>query len=214
MPSTLAWARDGLRPQEWTLTMAGGPPAPSAAGGLADLDDAGLVSACLSGDTGAFDVIVERHRRAVYRLCYRFVPRHEDASDLSQEVFLRAFRALKGFRGQSSLGTWLHRIGVNVCLNRVGVKTPALESIDEHRAIETAGESPADRMLHEERAARMRALVARLPSKQRAALILRVYQDMSHQEIASALGISVGAVKANVFHALKSLKRLIGDETL
>src|SRR6266446_3556750 len=92
--------------------------------GLAELDEAGLIAACLAGRREAFDVIVERHRRTVYQLCYRFVGNHEDASDLSQDVFLRAFRGLRNFRGQSSLATWLYRIGVNVCLNRVSTKMP------------------------------------------------------------------------------------------
>src|SRR5881397_3234656 len=86
--------------------------------------DAELVHACLAGRRDAFDTIVERHRRQVYQLCFRFVGNHEDASDLAQDVFLRAFRGLRSFRGQSSIGTWLYRIGVNVCLNRMSVKTP------------------------------------------------------------------------------------------
>ena len=77
-----------------------------------------LVQACLAGHREAFDVIVERHQRHVYQLCYRFVGNHEDASDLAQDVFIRAYRGLKKFKRQSSLGTWLYRIGVNVCLNK------------------------------------------------------------------------------------------------
>src|SRR5436305_1446825 len=103
------------------------PPAIRAGASLQDLDEPALVEACLAGRTEAFDLIVERHRRAVYQLCFRFMGNHEDASDLSQDVFLRAFRGLRRFRGQSSLATWLYRIGVNVCLNRVSTKTPALE---------------------------------------------------------------------------------------
>ena len=90
---------------------------------LEELDEPALVEACLAQRAGAFDLIVERHRRAVYQLCYRFVGNHEDASDLSQDVFLRAYRGLRSFRGQSTLATWLYRIGVNVCLNRVSAKT-------------------------------------------------------------------------------------------
>jgi len=179
---------------------------------FADLGEAELVAACLSGAPGAFDVIVERHRRSVYQLCYRFVGNHEDASDLSQDVFLRAYRGLKNFRGQSTLATWLHRIGVNVCLNRVSVKTPISEPIEADQHVDERSESPADRVLRDERAARVRAAIARLPKKQRAALILRMYHEMSHQEIADAIGSSVGAVKANVFHALSSLKRILGEE--
>ena len=69
-------------------------------------------------------MIVERHRRAVYQVCYRFVNNHEDASDLAQDAFVRAWHGLKNFKGESALSTWLYRIAVNVCLNRVSAKTP------------------------------------------------------------------------------------------
>jgi RNA polymerase sigma-70 factor (ECF subfamily) len=209
MAHVTAWTIAGTKP-EWDLTVVR--PDPGAAEiSFADLGEADLVAACLNGASGAFDVIVERHRRSVYQLCYRFVGNHEDASDLSQDVFLRAYRGLKHFRGQSTLATWLYRIGVNVCLNRVSVKTPLNEPIDADQHIDARSESPADRVLRGERAARVRAAIAQLPKKQRAALILRMYHDMSHQEIAAAVGSSVGAVKANVFHALCNLKKLLGE---
>ncbi|MGE3177221.1 MAG: RNA polymerase sigma factor [Vicinamibacterales bacterium] len=179
---------------------------------LDERDDAGLIEACLDGDAGAFDLFVVRHRRHVYQLCYRFVANPEDASDLSQEVFLRAFRALRGFRGQSSAGTWLHRIAVNVCLSRLSVKRPPTEAIDLRDHVDTRSESPAERLMRAERDQRVRDAVARLPDRQRASLILRVYHDMTHQEIAASLGTSVGAAKANVFHALRNLKRLLTRE--
>jgi RNA polymerase sigma-70 factor (ECF subfamily) len=179
---------------------------------LATLDEQALVEACLANLPGAFDLIVERHRRPIYSLCYRFVGNHEDASDLSQDVFLRAYRGLRSFRGQSSLGTWLYRIGVNVCLNRVSARAPAVESIDERQIVDDRAEAPSEAILRAERGARVRAAIARLPRKQRATLILRTYHEMSHQEIADALGSSVGAVKANFFHALGSLKKILGDE--
>jgi RNA polymerase sigma-70 factor (ECF subfamily) len=180
--------------------------------GLSGLDDPALVAACLAGQAGAFDVIVERHRRLVYQLCYRYVANHEDASDLAQDVFLRAYRGLKSFRGQSSLSTWLYRIAVNVCLNRVSAKAPQTESIDERQFVDAGAESVSEVMLKEERGARVRAAIAQLPPKQRSTLILRMYHEMSHQEIADALGSSVGAVKANFFHALGNLKKLLGNE--
>ncbi len=178
--------------------------------------DAELVAACLDGNREAFDVIVERHRRHVYQLCYRFVGNHEDASDLAQDVFIRAYRGLKTFKSQASLGTWLYRIGVNVCLNRVSAKTPKPESIEplmeasDHR-VASRDESAADALLRGERAGYVRAAIAKLPKKQRATLVLRVYHDLPHEEIASVLGSSVGAVKANFFHALNNLKRLLRD---
>ena len=209
---TLTWDRIGSPNLRWTLTMSGSQPALECDPGLAGLDDVALVEACLDGRPAAFDLIVERHRRQVYQLCYRFVPNHEDASDLSQDVFLRAYRALKGFRGQSSFATWLYRIGVNVCLTRVSVKLPASEPLEARPHVDTRSESPSDQVLRAERDDQVRAAVARLPEKQRAALVLRVYHDMTHKEIAATLGTSVGAAKANVFHALRNLKRLLGGE--
>jgi RNA polymerase sigma-70 factor, ECF subfamily len=197
---------------EWQLTVVG--PEPTAVTIPPDIGDGELVAACLSGRAGAFDVVVERHQRAVYQLCYRFVASHEDASDLTQDVFLRAYRGLRNFRGQSSLATWLYRIGVNVCLNHLSVKAPHTEPIDDRQHVDTRGESAADSVLRGERAARVRAAIAQLPRKQRAALILRMYHDMPHHEIAEALGSSVGAVKANVFHALQNLKKILGDQVI
>jgi RNA polymerase sigma-70 factor (ECF subfamily) len=187
------------------------------AAALAQLSEAALVDACLAGRAGAFDLIVERHRRPIYQLCYRFVGNHEDASDLSQDVFLRAFRGLRSFRGGSSLGTWLYRIGVNVCLNRVSASTTldrATASVDDHPLTDDRSDSPSDLILRKERAVFVRAAIAQLPRKQRATLILRTYHDMSHQEIADALGSTVGAVKANFFHALRNLKKLLGGDEL
>ena len=178
---------------------------------LTDLDEQQLIEACLAGRDGAFDLVVDRHRRSVYQLCYRFVGNHEDASDLSQDVFLRAFRGLGSFRGGSSLATWLYRIGVNVCLNKVTVKKPLTEDIDARQHVDTLHESQVDRVLREERAVRMRTAIAQLPPKQRATLVLRMYQELSHEEIANVLGSSVGAVKANFFHAMGNLKKILGN---
>src|ERR1700730_11442491 len=214
MSSSLTWTLHGTRPLLDTIATRrrAMPPADE---GLSALDERALVEACLSNRPGAFDLVVERHRRSVYQLCYRFVGNHEDASDLSQEVFLRAFRGLRNFRAQSSLATWLYRIGVNVCLNRVSAKTPVekmTEAIGDRQYIDTRSESPSDRLLKEERGARVRAAIAELPRRQRATLILRMYHEMSHQEIADVLGSSVGTVKANFFHALGNLKKQLGDD--
>ena len=200
---------ENIRP-DWTVRVVHPEQAPEIARtALDELAEPALVAACLAGHREAFDVIVERHRRTVYQLCYRFVGNHEDASDLSQDVFVRAFRGLQRFRGQSSLGTWLYRIGVNVCLNRVGAKQPQTESIDARPHIDERALDPATEMLRGEKAVQVRAAIALLPKKQRATVILRVYHELSHEEIAGVLGSSVGAVKANFFHALGNLKRAL-----
>jgi RNA polymerase sigma-70 factor (ECF subfamily) len=177
-------------------------------------DDRVLVRAVVAGHRAAFDVIVERHRRTVYQVCYRFVSNHEDASDLTQDAFIRAFRAMAKFKGDSSLGTWLYRIAVNVCLNRLALKTPPHEAIERDVHVDTHLEPPDEPVLRGERAEIVKAAIARLPKKQRATVILRVYHDLPHDEIAAILGSSVGAVKANFFHALNNLRRLLRGESL
>jgi RNA polymerase sigma-70 factor (ECF subfamily) len=181
---------------------------------LADLDEPALIAACLERVDGAFDVLVERHRRSVYRLCFRFVGNHEDAAELAQDVFVRAFRALDRFKGQSSIATWLYRIAVNVCLNRASLKRPVFEPLDPQAPIEERAESASDQLLRQERAVRVRKAIDQLPDKQRAALILRMYHELSHHEIAQTLGGTEGAAKANVFHALRRLRDLLGGEAL
>jgi RNA polymerase sigma-70 factor (ECF subfamily) len=194
---------------DWKVSAAPGPAEPSDEGGLQTADDAALIDACLAGRRDAFDIVVRRHQRQVYQLCYRFVGNHEDASDLAQDVFVRAYRGLRGFKGQSAFATWLYRIAVNVCLNRVGAKAPRLEALDNAELIDRRTERADTALLRGERAAEIRAAIARLPNKQRATLILRVYHDLPHEQIAGILGSSVGAVKANFFHALANLKKLL-----
>jgi len=176
-------------------------------------DDGALVRQCLAGDTTAFDVLVERHRRQVYQVCYRFVSNHEDASDLTQDAFLRAYRALHTFKGNAAFSTWLYRVAVNVCLNRVSAKQAATEPIDNREHQDIRGEWPDREVLRQEQAAAVRAAIARLPKKQRATMILRMYHELPHEQIAGILGSSVGAVKANFFHALANLKKLLQEKT-
>jgi RNA polymerase sigma-70 factor, ECF subfamily len=196
---------------EWKLTVTR---TAADAGESAPLDaasDEALVAACLSGRRDAFDLIVERHRRSIYQLCYRFVGNHEDAGDLAQDVFIRAYRGLARFKREASLATWLYRIGINVCLNRVGARTPKPGPLEHGDRLASDLESPAEALLRRERAAEVRQAIARLPKKQRATLVLRVYHELPHDQIAGVLGSSVGAVKANFFHALKNLKKLLQD---
>jgi RNA polymerase sigma-70 factor (ECF subfamily) len=187
-------------------------PAGESASVFEALDDAALVAACHEGRQSAFDVIVARHQRAVYQVCYRFTGNHEDASDLSQEAFVRAWRGLRNFKGESALATWLYRIAVNVCLNRASGRRPPTEVLANDRYVDDRTEDPGATLIRGERAQAVRRAIAALPDRQRATLILRTYQELSHQEIAEILGSSVGAVKANFFHALKNLKKILGSE--
>jgi len=168
-----------------------------------------LVEACRRGEREAFDQLVLRHQRDIYRLCYRYVNNHEDADDLAQEVFVKAWRAIPRFRGDSSFSTWLYRIAVNACLNFRAARRPASEELPETLADPRAGAEA--RVEDEEEASRIREAVSRLPEKQRATLILSVYHELSHEEVAEILGSTVGTVKANLFHALANLRKRMAE---
>jgi len=172
-------------------------------------EDRLAIEACQRGEREAFDSLVERYQRDVYRICYRYVNNHHDASDLAQDVFLKAYRAIGRFRGDSAFSTWLYRIAVNTCLNfRAARKLPA-EELSEHLA--DGGRPVVEKIEEDERSVKVREAVARLPEKQRATLILKVYQDLTHEEVARILGSSVGTVKANLFHALVNLRKVLGQ---
>jgi len=176
---------------------------------LAEAPDPVLVAAFQAGHEAAFDVIVTRHQRHVYQICYRFAHNHEDAADLAQDVFVRAYRGLKKFKGDSALGTWLYRVAVNTSLNKVAVKKPIMEPLDAAPRLETRGEHPDAALMRGEDAVRVRNAIRRLPPRQRATLVLRMYRELPHEQIAEILGSSVGAVKANFFHAMANLRKLL-----
>jgi RNA polymerase sigma-70 factor (ECF subfamily) len=166
------------------------------------------IAACRRGEREAFDVLVERYQRDVYRLCYRYLGNHEDANDMAQEAFLKAWRGLSSFRGDSAFSTWLYRITVNTCLNFRSARRPAGEEPSE--ALPDRRPSAAETLLRGERERQVQEAIERLPDKQRATLILRVYHELTHEEVARILGSTVGTVKANLFHAVSNLRRLMG----
>lgn len=183
---------------------------PPSLGSHLHVEDREAVEACQGGEREAFDRLVERYQRDVYRLCYRYVNNHEDANDMAQEVFIKAYRALGRFRGDSSFSTWLYRIAVNTCLNFRASRRPPGEELPEGLA--DASEAVGEQLEREEQARRVREAVRRLPEKQRATLILKIYNDLTHQEVAVILGSTVGTVKANLFHALGNLRRILAVE--
>jgi RNA polymerase sigma-70 factor (ECF subfamily) len=183
--------------------------APPDGGVLARQAEQEAIEACRRGEREAFDRLVLRYQRDVYRLCYRYVNDHEDANDLAQEVFVKAWRAIGRFRGDSSFSTWLYRIAVNACLNFRALRRPAMQELPEALADRVPG--AAAEVEREDEARRVRRAVLRLPEKQRATVILKVYHELTHEEVAEILGSTVGTVKANLFHALGNLRRLMGE---
>jgi RNA polymerase sigma-70 factor (ECF subfamily) len=186
---------------------------------MAEATDEHWVERARAGDVGAFEELVRRHQRGVYAFCRRLTGDHDQADEITQEAFVRAYSALDRFRGESLFGTWLRQIALN--LVRSSVRRRRFEPLggadldrvpDPGPAGERGGGSPADgpdpiRRRHLEEAVR------RLPERQRLTLMLKVYEEMTHAEVARALGCTVGTAKANLFHALRKLRRALGGRS-
>jgi RNA polymerase sigma-70 factor (ECF subfamily) len=171
--------------------------------------DAELVERYLSGDTEAFDQIMVRYERQIYRICYRFVENREDAMDLAQEVFIKAFEHLATFRRESSLKTWLYRIAMNHCINHVKKHSQEFVEVTEYTG--SVNSRVQDQLEEREQREQFRRLVKLLPPKQKAILELRINEQLSYEEIAKISGRSISTIKASVFFALEKLRKLVKD---
>jgi len=171
--------------------------------------DAALVERYLAGDTTAFDEIMIRYERQIYRVCYRFVENRDDAMDLAQEVFIKAFEHLSTFRRESSLKTWLYRIAMNHCINHVKKHSQEFVEVSEYTGSIQA--STQVQLEDREQREHFRRMVKRLPPKQKAILELRINEQLSYEEIAKMSGRSVSTIKASVFFALEKLRKLVKD---
>ncbi len=171
--------------------------------------DVALVERYLAGDTTAFDEIMIRYERQIYRVCYRFVENRDDAMDLAQEVFIKAFEHLSTFRRESSLKTWLYRIAMNHCINHVKKHSQEFVEVSEYTGKIQA--STQVQLEDREQREHFRRMVKRLPPKQKAILELRINEQLSYEEIANMSGRSVSTIKASVFFALEKLRKLVKD---
>ena len=173
-----------------------------------------LVHRFQNGDTGVFDDIMKLFQERALSLAYYRTGRREDALDIVQDAFIRMYKVLPGWKPKASLFTWLYRVIVNL-------------SVDRGRALVKAGKvpfdnipEPSDEKIHhnpravlegKETATMIEEAVAKLPPKQRDVFVLRQYQHLRLKEIAQIQGCSVGAVKANLFHALQKLRTSLSD---
>lgn len=181
--------------------------------------EAALIQRCAQRDEDACAELVSEHQRMVYQLAFNLLGDHNEALDLSQEVFLRVFRTLPGFRGQSALRTWIYRIVVNQARNRQRwwrrrhrAQQVSLEDhIRDHGELpeQHNGTSP-DRILgRKELAEQIRSALDNLPFDQRTALVLREVDGLSYEEIGYSLGIAVGTVKSRLARARETLRALL-----
>jgi RNA polymerase sigma-70 factor (ECF subfamily) len=168
-----------------------------------------LVLKALAGDERAFRKILESHYTLIYSVVRGVAGQRAETDDIVQEIFIRIFRALGDFRGDSRLSTWIYRIARNVALNAIDRRKPQVIPIDECAELPASGESPETSYRRRIGRERLERLMERLDEKQRVAIELRYIGDKSYEEIAEIMDIPLGTVKTHIFRAKLSLKRMI-----
>lgn len=173
--------------------------------------DRELVERFQSGERLAFDQLVRRHQKGIWHLVHRYVKRDADASDVTQQAFVRAFRGLVSFRGTASVRSWLYRIAINCALSwlRDHRREEPTELAED--ALTDENPAPATRMIGGEEGARLRLAIAQLPPKQKLVLELRVFDDLSFKEVAELADCTENTAKVNFHYAVKRLRDILGS---
>jgi RNA polymerase sigma-70 factor (ECF subfamily) len=181
--------------------------------------DEELVARSIDGDANSFNELVVRWERPIYALAYRVIGREEDARDVCQETFLRAFRALAGFRGQAKFSSWLYRIALNLCRDWIRrerraptVQAPEGVDLTELAAAREPYEPLENVIARKDLSRAVEVAMARLPEDQRTAIVLKEYHGLTFQEIAELIGCPLSTVKTRVYQGLSVLRRELRAE--
>ena len=162
-----------------------------------------------SGERGAFDQIVRRHQKGVWKVVRRYVKRDADASDVTQQVFVRAFKGLAAFRGAATVRSWLYRIAINCSLSWLRDHRREEPSEIAEDSLTQMPVAPG-RIASDQDGAKLRAAIAQLPPKQKLVLELRVFDDLSFKEVAELADCSENTAKVNFHYAVKKLRDILG----
>jgi RNA polymerase sigma-70 factor (ECF subfamily) len=176
--------------------------------------DAAAVALARDGDSEAFKALVERHSRAVYRLAHRMTGTPQDAEDVVQETFLKAYKQLSRFESRANFSTWLHRIAVNCSIDLIrsrphreaGHDTTDLEQFGADEELDIGRASPERLMLSTEVQDRINAAMEGLSKMERAAFALRHFEGQSIDEISRSLGLKTNATKHSIFRAVRKMR--------
>lgn len=176
------------------------------------MDEQALIRKAQKGDTDAFADLLALHERFVYNLALRTLRNPEEAEDIAQEAFVRAWQALLSFRHQSSFRTWIYRIVLNLCFNRFPrlrreLNDLAAEDMQDLPETSQTESDPAASLEHRERRALLHREIERLPDSQRLLISLRYQDNMPYEEIASLIGLPLGTVKTGLFRAKERLRQ-------
>jgi RNA polymerase sigma-70 factor (ECF subfamily) len=188
--------------------------------------DDDLIKLSIAGDIGAFEELVEKYQHKIYNLAYRYMGNEEDAHDQAQEALIKAYRSLKTFKGDSSLGTWLYRITTNVCLDELRKRKRTLHMISLDEPVATtegdeierdiADPSPTADIIYQykETEVYLQSLINMLRPEQKTVIILRDIMDLTYEEIAEILQCSIGTVKSRLSRGREILRKKVAKREL
>ncbi len=187
----------------------------------ADVSDLSLVRRVQRGDKGAFDALVLKYQHKLVKLVMRYVRNPAEAEDIAQEAFIKAYRALPGFRGDSAFYTWLYRIAINTAKNAVVSRdrSPIEYNLDRNSNDESSdmqghmkdAETPEGLVLTDEIRAIVNSAIEALPEDLRTAIVLRELEGLSYEEIATAMDCPVGTVRSRIFRAREAIDRQLRE---
>jgi len=185
--------------------------------------DIGLVKQCQEGSLTAFDELVLKYHKKVFNVAYRLLDNYDEANDIAQEVFVRAFRAIKGFRFKAQIFTWLYRITVNLSKNRLKVlarerrRTTSLddpittEEGQVRRQVAQDDPSPSDELINKEKGELIARALASLEDEFRTVVVLRDIEGLGYEEIAQIIKVNIGTVKSRLHRARMLLQEKLKE---
>src|SRR5258708_5928436 len=183
-------------------------------------DDPTLVRAAQQGDTAAFEELIARHRDKIYARAFNMMRNEDEAIDLSQEAWVKGWQRLVQFQGESSFGTWMTRIVINLCLDQLRKhkrqRTESLEAMDENsggveRQMPVVSVNPTAGLERGELRARIDKALAQMSHEHRTVLVLHEFEEMEYKEIAKKMECSIGTVMSRLFYARRKLAALLAD---
>jgi RNA polymerase sigma-70 factor (ECF subfamily) len=175
-------------------------------------EDLALLDRHLSGDREAFNDLVRKHQRPLYAMLYRMVSDPDDAADILQKTFVKAFRGVAGFERRSSFRTWLYQIAINLAKNLYRDRS-RLQHVPLDDVVIRRDPKTLDALARKQVRQRLLAAMTELPEKQRLTVMLRVQQQRTFEEIACIMGCTLGTAKANYHHGVKKLKARLSETT-
>jgi len=189
--------------------------------GLEQSHEDSWIAASQHGDTAAFNRLVLRWERSIYNLCLRMLQNPEDAEEVTQEVFLRAFRSIRNFRGNASFSTWLYRIAANQCMSRLrkghNRVTWSIDSEESREQVDRTlphQESHENQFLQQETGIKVREALARLSPEQQLVIELKFFQELTFEEIAEVVQAPLSTVKSRLYEGFDTLKRCLSQSRM